>query len=459
MQTRLSPTQLADPDIAEADAVLRRCVHCGFCLPACPTYSLLNDERDSPRGRIYLIKEMLETATPPSPTTVRHLDRCLSCLSCRTACPSGVDYMRLIDLARIQIKKSVRRPVRDQVMRWLAAHLFSRSRWFAAALMIGRAVRLSKIPLPPALRVLLDRIPVRRPVVRPVAPGCYPASGESLARVILAQSCVQPVLRPEIDRAALEILNRAGITVVVPSGGGCCGAIPHHLGRRQQARMLAAANIEAWQNSQADGPIDAVISTAGGCGVVMADYGHLLARHRNCSPHAAQWAGKVMDISSFLAGRGWPGLVFDRVSQPADGGDEAGLSRLPVVAYHAACALQHGQRVTDQPIEMLKKAGFTVRLPEDAHLCCGSAGTYSLFQPKIADTLGQKKAAALAACRADIVVSGNIGCLDHLAGQLDIPVLHTVELLNWASGGTPPVVLGDHADCYRHNSDLLSRTS
>ena len=453
MQTRFDATQLADPDIAEADALLRRCVHCGFCLPACPTYDLLSDERDSPRGRIYLIKEILETGNAPSPTATLHLDRCLSCLSCQTACPSGVDYMHLIDLARERVNTSVRRPLFDVVTRWLCAHVFSRSRWFAASLAVGRG--LSNIPLPSAFRQLLARVPQHPAVIQPVVPGRYPAVGER--RVILARSCVQPVLRPEIDRAAIDILNRAGVTVEVPAAGGCCGAIPHHLGRRNHAQSLAAANIEAWQNIEAEGPVDAVISTAGGCGVVMADYGHLLARHQNMKTDAEQWAAKVTDITTFLAGQSWPGLRFDHAFDGDESSDPAtDCSRRPVVAYHSACALQHGQGVNDAPIALLKQAGFTVRLPENAHLCCGSAGTYSLFQPKIADALGQKKAAALTACQADILVSGNIGCLDHLAGRLDIPVLHTIELLNWASGGTRPAAFSHPAVSGRRDGFPLS---
>ncbi len=462
MQTQFHDTQLADPDIAEADAVLRRCVHCGFCLPACPTYTLLSDERDSPRGRIYLIKEILETeaSTSPkpssSPTATKHLDRCLSCLSCQTACPSGVDYRRLIDVARVRVNQSAKRPLWDRVTRWLCAHLFSRSAWFAAALAVGRSV--SKIPLPSALQFLLAPIPKHAPLVQPVAPGCYPAPGKE--RVILARSCVQPVLRPEIDQAALEILNRAGVTVVVPEAGGCCGAIPHHLGRRAHAQSLAAANIKAWRDIEADGPVDAVVSTAGGCGVALADYGHLLARHRDMAEEAEKWAAKVIDISRFLAERLWPGLTFDhRTSDHISNDHETASSRRPVVAYHSACSLQHGQGVADQPVGLLEKAGFTVRLPEDGHLCCGSAGTYSLFQPTIADHLGHKKATSLAACQADILVSGNIGCLEHLAGRLDIPVLHIVELLNWASGGTRPVALGHSTAFGSRDSSPLSQAS
>ncbi len=438
MQTSFSTEQLKEPRLAEANAILRRCVHCGLCTATCPTYLLLGDERDSPRGRIYLIKDMLERGGKANAALVRHVDRCLSCLSCMTTCPSGVDYMHLVDFARAQIERTHRRGIADGLVRLLlAATVPSRARFGASLLLAGlaRPARglLARLGLR-RLAAMLAMAPTPWRLARSMATGLVErrkraragALGQTAGRgrVILLQGCVQEALRPEINAATIRLLERFGYEVVVAPGAGCCGALVHHLGRERQAKAQARRNIEAWWEIIAAGPLDAILVNASGCGTMLKDYGHLLAGSEpEPARRAAHVAGLAKDVSEFLA--------------TLDLGPPKRWSSLRI-AYHSACSMQHGQRITEAPRALLEKAGFAVVEIPEGHICCGSAGTYNLLQPELARRLGERKVANIEAVEPDVVATGNIGCMTQLGAYTDIPIVHTVELLDWAYGGPCP---------------------
>ncbi|MPY69409.1 MAG: glycolate oxidase subunit GlcF [Alphaproteobacteria bacterium] len=431
MQTRFTLAQLADPDISAANDILRSCVHCGFCLPACPTYALLGDERDGPRGRIYLIKEMLEEDRAATPTDVTHIDRCLSCMSCMTACPSGVNYMHLVDIARERMADAPSRSAGGRAVRALLSRVLPWPRRFRAALALGALARPFARLLPWPLRRMVEMMPRRAASGTATAPGVYPADGARRFRVALLAGCVQQALAPAINAATIRLLTRLGCEVVVAEGAGCCGALDHHMGRGGAARGLARGNVRAWlAAAEQAGGLDAILVNASGCGTMVKDYGFLL-RGGGDAAAAGRVSALARDISEFLAERD---LIGPNV-QP--------LARPIRVAWQAPCSLQHGQRVTAAPRDLLAACGFAVTEPADAHLCCGSAGTYNILQPEIADRLRRRKQAALAATTPDVVASGNIGCIAQLSVDAAWPVVHVVELLDWATGGPRPASLGD----------------
>ena len=428
MQTRFSEEQLLDPEMAASEAVIRKCVHCGFCTATCPTYVMLGDELDSPRGRIYLIKEMLENEQQPTPEVVTHIDRCLSCLSCMTTCPSGVNYMHLVDHARAYIEDRYQRPFHDRLIRDVLAHTLpypSRMRW---ALRLARFSRwlapvLDRSARTRALAAMLRLAPTRLP--KAVMPVSSPGRGEPKGRVVLLQGCAEEVLRPEIRSATVSLLNRAGFDVEFVKGEGCCGALNWHLGRTEEGLASAKRNVDAWRHEMACG-LDAIVLTTSGCGTTVKDYGFMLRD----DPHYAEAAAKVsaitMDITELLAKAGLP----------------AGRRAPPLeVAYQSPCSMLHGQKISSQPIELLRAAGFRVREPHEAHLCCGSAGTYNILQPEIADQLGSRKASNLGRLAPDVVATGNVGCATQLQSRISVPIVHTVELLDWATGGELPRAL------------------
>jgi glycolate oxidase iron-sulfur subunit len=424
VQTDFTLAQLADPDIAESEKILRACVHCGFCTATCPTYVLLGDELDSPRGRIYLIKNMLEQGGPVPPETVKHVDRCLSCLACMTTCPSGVNYMHLVDHGRRHIEQHYRRPWADRALRGMLAHVLPRPALLRAAL---RAASLAK-PLtrltPKAVQPLLSLAPEAVPPASPVdRPQVFRAQGAPRKRVALLPGCAQQVLAPQINEATIRLLTRLGCEVVIAPGSGCCGALVHHLGQEAAALAYARTNIDAWEQAAAAGSLDAVIANASGCGTMLKDYGHLLRTDPAYAEKATQVAALARDVSEVVATLGLP----ERTGAPA-----------PRVAYHSACSLQHGQKIDREPKALLQAAGFVVSDVPEGHLCCGSAGTYNLLQPELADDLRDRKLANIALTGCDIVAAGNIGCITQLASRASVPVVHTIELLDWATGGPVP---------------------
>jgi glycolate oxidase iron-sulfur subunit len=430
MRTSFTLAQLADPQLSECEKILRACVHCGFCTATCPTYVLDGNELDSPRGRIYLIKDMLENERPATAEVVTHIDRCLSCLSCMTTCPSGVHYMHLVDHARAHIDKTHQRPLGERLLRSILANIMPYPRRFQFA---ATAARLAK-PLAPLAGALgftriaatLDLLPSRLPSAPQPARTFPAARTRRKARVALLAGCVNDVLAPELNAAAIRLVTRQGVEVVVAPGAGCCGSLVHHMGREAQALVQVRANIDAWS---AIGDLDAILITASGCGTTVKDYGFMLRGDPAYAKRAARVSNLAKDITEYLA-----------TLPLAPEGQAAGL----VVAYHAACSLQHGQRVTRQPKEILAKLGFVVKDVPDGHLCCGSAGTYNILQPNIARRLRERKVGTIERLRPDVIAAGNLGCIMQIAAGTDLPAVHTVELIDWATGGPCPPVLREH---------------
>ena len=427
MQTSFTAEQLADPDIRSSERILRTCVHCGFCTATCPTYVLLGDELDSPRGRIYLVKQMLEGGKPVTDRVVRHIDRCLSCLSCMTTCPSGVHYMHLVDHARKHIEHEFRRPWADRALRGLLAMVLPRP-WLFRLALLGAAVSRPLVPLlPERLAAMLRLAPATVPGPSAVdRPQVFPAQGPRRARVALLGGCAQPVLAPEINEATIRLLTRHGVEVVMAAGAGCCGALTHHMGKEAPALRSARANIDAWLAEAERGGLDAVVVNASGCGTTLKDYGFMLRDDPAYAERAARVAGMAKDVTELLDGLGLLPAVADTDM---------------VVAYHSACSMQHGQRIRQEPKRLLAAAGFVVVEPAESHLCCGSAGTYNLLQPAIAARLGARKVANLEGLRPDVIAAGNIGCLTQIGSGTAIPVVHTAQLLDWATGGPRPTAL------------------
>ena len=422
MQTSFSPTQLADPDTAESAKILRSCVHCGFCTATCPTYVLLGDELDSPRGRIYLIKDMLENDRPATEKVVKHIDRCLSCLSCMSTCPSGVNYMHLVDHARAHIEKTYVRPWPERTMRRLLGVVLPRPALFRTALRASSLGKPFARLLPARLRVMLALAPTRVPRASRVdRPQVFPAVGARIRRVALLNGCAQRVLAPQINEATIRLLTRHGCEVVVARGAGCCGALNHHLGKG--GHDAARANVLAWTREIETGGLDAIVINASGCGTTVKDYGHMFREDAALAGPARAVSALARDITELMSELGLKPAVVATGQR---------------VAYHSACSLQHGQQVRAEPKRLLKQAGFEVVDVPEGHLCCGSAGTYNLLQPVIATQLRDRKVANIERTAPTLIAAGNIGCITQIASGTGIPVIHTVELLDWATGGPRP---------------------
>ena len=428
MQTHFTPVQLADPETEASAGILRSCVHCGFCTATCPTFVLLGDELDSPRGRIYLIKDMLENDRPATAGVVKHLDRCLSCLSCMTTCPSGVHYMHLIDHARKRIEDTFRRPLLDRWLRSLLAILLPSPTLFRIALTCATLARpfasMFGSILGGRMRAMLRLAPSWVVPPSPVdRPQVFPAESRTVARVALMTGCAQKVLAPEINEATVRLLTRHGIEVVVARGAGCCGSLAHHMGKEPAALDAARRNIDAWMDEATRNGLDAVIINASGCGTTIKDYGWMLRADPDYAGKAAHIASISRDISEIM---NETGLV------------EPVTATGHVVTYHSACSMQHGQQIKTAPQALLRRAGFIVSDVPEGHLCCGSAGVYNVLEPDIAERLRIRKLSNIATTAPQIVATGNIGCMTQLADGLDVPVVHTVELLDWATGGPTP---------------------
>ena len=424
MQTNFSPEQLADPGTARANEILRSCVHCGFCTATCPTYKVLGDELDSPRGRIYLIKDMLENGKVPDAKTVQHIDRCLSCLSCMTTCPSGVHYMHLVDHAREYIEKNYRRPLGDRALRWLLARILPYPTRFRLALAGAKLARPLRRLMPDRrLQAMLDMAP--RDIPPPSlndSPQVFAADGERRKRVALLVGCAQRALNTDINDATIRLLRRHGCEVVIPKGLGCCGALTHHMGRTDESHAMAAANIRALKAEIDGAGLDAVVINTSGCGTTVKDYGHMF-ENDPLADDAARVAALAKDITEVMADLGLSDATHAKPLR---------------VAYHSACSLQHGQQIRATPKDLLAAAGFTVLEPKDSHICCGSAGTYNLMQPEISGELKRRKVETLEALTPQVISAGNIGCMMQIGSGTGVPVVHTAELLDWATGGPRP---------------------
>ena len=424
MQTTFTPEQLTDPGTSRANDILRACVHCGFCTATCPTYQILGDELDSPRGRIYLIKDMLENERVPDEKTVKHIDRCLSCLACMTTCPSGVHYMHLVDHARAYIEQNYKRPLSDRALRWVLARILPYPYRFRLALLGAKMGRPFMRFIPdPRLRAMLEMAPkVIPPVSRNDDPQTFHVADKKM-RVALMTGCAQRALNTDINDATIRLLTRLGAEVVIPKGQGCCGALTHHMGKETESHATAAKNIRAWV-AEMDAGLDAIVINTSGCGTTVKDYGHMF-RNSDLAANSARVSAIALDVSEVLM----------KLDMPEGGAKDT------KVAYHAACSLQHGQQIKTHPKTLLKKAGFTVLEPADSHLCCGSAGTYNLMQPEISGQLRDRKVQTLEALKPDIIAAGNIGCMMQIGSASETPIVHTVELLDWATGGPRPAGL------------------
>ena len=432
MQTTFTADQLTDPHVAESERILRKCVHCGFCTATCPTYVTLGNELDSPRGRIYLIKDMLENGRPADKDTVTHIDRCLSCLACMTTCPSGVNYMHLVDHARVHIEKTYRRPPAERLTRTLLAKVLPYPARFRAALRLAKlgrpfAALFERVPALAPFGAMLKLAPASVPAPSAASrPGLHTPRSERRGRVAILTGCAQSVLDPGINEATIALLTRLGVEVVVPEGEGCCGALVHHMGKEEAALAAARRNVDAWTRAIEAGGLDAIVITASGCGTTIKDYGFMLRLDPAYADKAARVSALAKDVTEYLATLDLP--------KPSVG---PGLR----VAYHSACSMQHGQKITGQPKKLLKEAGFAVVEPREGHLCCGSAGTYNILQPQISARLRERKVENLADTGADLVATGNIGCMTQIGSRAGMPILHTVQLLDWAYGGQKPAGL------------------
>ncbi|MGB8618359.1 MAG: glycolate oxidase subunit GlcF [Pseudolabrys sp.] len=435
MQTSFTLAQLQDPQFASSEKILRSCVHCGFCTATCPTYVLLGDELDSPRGRIYLIKEMLEQDRPATREVVKHIDRCLSCLACMTTCPSGVHYMHLVDHARDYIEQTYKRPITDRLLRRVLARMLVDLNLFRLAVVLG----LITWPLAPVFDLLgmrrlgaLLRLAPRRKPAPPVdrIGKVYSPEGRHRGRVALLSGCINPILAPSTIEATIRVLNRHGVEVVVAAGEACCGSLLHHLGREDEALSQARNNIDAWTREIEGAGLDAILVIVSGCGTTIKDYGFMLRNDPAYADKAARVSARARDISEYLAT-----LKLEDARAP-----------MPLtVAYHAACSLQHGQKVLREPKDLLTKVGFEVRDVPEGHLCCGSAGTYNIMQPALSERLRARKIVNIEWLKPDVIAAGNIGCITQLAAGTNVPIVHTVELIDWATGGPPPEPLAELA--------------
>ena len=438
MQTNFTLAQLADPETARSERILRKCVHCGFCTATCPTFVLLGDERDSPRGRIYFIKAMLEGNRAPTAQEVRHVDRCLSCLSCMTTCPSGVNYMHLVDHSRHHIEETYIRPLADRALRRLLGFLMPRPQYFRWATVLASLARPLAKALPATsrdpggatflrrIRAMIEAVPRRVPTPSAVDRAqTFAALGVRVKRVALMPGCGQQVLAPEVNEATVRLLIRHGVEVVNVAGSGCCGSSVQHIGDTEQALELARRNIIAWLK-EADGEgLDAIVINASGCGTTVKDYGAMFANDPLWQAKAERVAALAKDVSEFMV--------------------EVGLANVTprplTVAYHSACSMQHGQKVNEQPKKLLRDAGFVVKDVPEGHLCCGWAGTYQVLQPELSRRLRDRKVANIESLTPDVIAAGNFGCIGNIAGGTGLPVVHTVELLDWATGGPWPAAM------------------
>lgn len=425
MQTNFTAEQLTVPAMVSSNDELRACLQCGYCIDNCPTYQLLGDELDSSRGRIFLIKEMLENECTPDERTVKHIDRCLSCLACMSTCPSSVHYMHLVDHAREYIEETYQRPLFERVLRWMLARILPYPGRFRLAMRGAQLVKPLAFVMPRKIRSMVELVPSKLPLLSlNDRPQVFPAVGERKLRVALMTGCVQTVLNPDINDATIRILCRHGCEVVVARGAGCCGALMHHMGKTKESRAMAAKNIRAWMKEMKGGGVDAIVVNTSGCGTVVKDYGHMF-RNEELADEAAAISVLAKDISEVLSD-----IELDYKVNP-------GLR----VAYHATCSLQFGQRIRFTPKKLLRAAGFTVLEPRDSHSCCGAAGTYHLLQPGISDQLKKRKVKTLEWGAPDAIAAGNIGCMVQIGSGTVVPVVHTVELLDWVTGGPMPRAL------------------
>ena len=431
METHFSKEQLKDEDNKSSEKIFRKCVHCGFCNATCPTYQLLGDELDGPRGRIYLIKDMLENDKPANEKIVKHIDRCLSCYSCMTTCPSGVNYMHLIDHGRSHIEKTYKRPFNERVIRSFLSIIMPNPTYFRIIGMLTLLVKPFRFIFPKKISEMIDLMPGKFPKKTLHKKKVYSAQKtKRIARVALLTGCVQTVLSPQINEATIRLLNRHGIEVVVPKGIGCCGSLNHHLGKSDLAHQTFKKNISIWYDEYLKNGLDAIISNTSGCGTTLKDYGFIFRSDEDFKKKAKKISELTKDITEYLD----ENIKLDFIRSKNNDKEYK-------IAYHSACSMQHGQKIHDVPINLIKKTGNQVFDIPDGHLCCGSAGTYNLLQSDIAKKLLKNKISNIEKIKPQFIATGNIGCITQIANGTKIPILHTVEIIDWYTGGLKPKVL------------------
>ena len=424
MQTNFSEKQLEDKNNKSSEKILRKCVHCGFCNATCPTYNLLGDELDGPRGRIYLIKDMIEKNKPANEKIVKHIDRCLSCYSCMTTCPSGVNYMHLIDHGRSHIEKTYKRPIYQRIIRTLLSWALTKANNFKFISILTSLVKPFSFFFPKSIRNMINLMPTKFPKRTLPKMEIYPALNRKkpIARVALLTGCVQKVISPQINEATIRLLNRHGIEVVVPKSIECCGSLNHHLGKENIAKESFKNNINIWY--------DAIISNTSGCGTTIKDYKFIFRDDKKIKKKAKKISELTKDISEYLDEKVKLNFILSDKKE-----------KIYKIAYHSACSMQHGQKIHKEPINLIKKTGNEVVEIPEGHICCGSAGTYNLLQSDIATKLLKNKVDNIEKIKPEIISTGNIGCITQISNGTNIPILHTVEIIDWYTGGPKPDIL------------------
>ena len=426
MQTNFTKKQLQESSIIDANGIIRKCTHCGFCNATCPTYQVAGDELDGPRGRIYLIRDMLENNKPASEKITRHIDRCLSCYACMTTCPSGVNYMHLVDHARNHIEKTYVRPFFDRFIRILLSIILPSPKLFRIVGYLARFANPFKFLFPKKIKNMLKYMPTSFPKSNYENKEVYSPKGKTFAKVALLTGCVQRVISPQINDSTIDILNRHGVEVIVPKEITCCGSLNHHLGKEDLAHKSFVNNINFWFKCYEERNLDAILVTTSGCGTTLKDYGHIFRDDpdKDLRKKAKVISSLAKDVTEYLG----KNIKLNFVEK----------DKKFKIAYHSACSMQHGQKLHSQPINLLKKTGNEIVEIPDGHLCCGSAGTYNLLQGEMASELLVRKVSNIDKVKPDFISTGNIGCMTQISSGTKIPIVHTIEILNWYTGGEKP---------------------
>jgi glycolate oxidase iron-sulfur subunit len=426
MQTNFTKKQLQESSIIDANGIIRKCTHCGFCNATCPTYQVAGDELDGPRGRIYLIRDMLENNKPASEKITRHIDRCLSCYACMTTCPSGVNYMHLVDHARNHIEKTYVRPFFDRFIRILLSIILPSPKLFRIVGYLARFANPFKFLFPKKIKNMLKYMPTSFPKSNYENKEVYSPKGKTYAKVALLTGCVQRVISPQINDSTIDILNRHGVEVIVPKEITCCGSLNHHLGKEDLAHKSFVNNINFWFKCYEEKNLDAILVTTSGCGTTLKDYGHIFRDDpdKDLRKKAKIISSLAKDVTEYLG----KNIKLNFVEK----------DKKFKIAYHSACSMQHGQKLHNQPMNLLKKTGNEIVEIPEGHLCCGSAGTYNLLQGEMASELLVRKVSNIDKVKPDFISTGNIGCITQISSGTKIPILHTIEILNWYTGGEKP---------------------
>ena len=428
MQTNFTEKQLENKENQSTEKIFKKCVHCGMCNATCPTYQLLGDELDGPRGRIYLIQDMLENEKKPTAKVVKHIDRCLSCYSCMTTCPAGVNYMHVIDHGKKYIEKNFERPFFDRTIRSFLSVVLPNVRYFRLASLFVKLAKPFQFLMPLKIKDMMNLMPKNFPKKNLKEKEIYSiASKKKIARVALLTGCVQKEISPQINESTIRLLNRHGVEVVVPKKIRCCGSLNHHLGKEDDAHQDFRNNINIWYDEHQKGNLDAILSNTSGCGTTMKDYGFIFKDDHEMKKKAKVISNLTKDVSEYLS----ESLKLNFKTK----------NKKYKIAYHSACSMQHGQKIHDQPISLLNKTDNEIMEIPEGHICCGSAGTYNILQTEIAKELLKKKVNNIESLKPDFISTGNIGCITQISNGTNTPILHTIEVLDWYTGGPKPKLL------------------